>query len=403
MITVEEAEAIIQSEIRDYGVEIMPFELTLGRVLAENIKADRDLPPFNRVTMDGIAVNYKAIENGVNSFHIKATQAAGDPPAEVHEADHCIEIMTGAALPSSVDTVIRYEDLEIRAGLASILVNHNLIKKGQNIHVQGRDKKQHEIVAESGQIISPAIISLVASVGETELRVKKLPKVVIISSGDELVEVEQTPLLYQIRKSNNYTVKAVLQQHNIDAAMLHIPDDPEITKKLIQQCLLNYDVILLSGGISMGKFDYIPKALDELRVQQLFHKVEQRPGKPFWFGKHDNGVVVFAFPGNPVATFMCLHRYFLTWLQTTLGLKPQPAVYAILDRDFNFQPALKYFLQVHLQANEQGQLMASPIEGNGSGDFANLSDTNAFMELPLDKNHFAKGEVYKVWMFKELF
>jgi molybdopterin molybdotransferase len=399
MITVEEAEKIILAELRDYGVEIMPFELTLGRVLAENIKADRDLPPFNRVTMDGVAVNYNAIENGVNSFHIKATQAAGDPPAEVHEADHCIEIMTGAALPSSVDTVIRYEDLEIRAGLASILVDHNHIKKGQNIHFQGRDKKQHDIVAESGQIISPAIISLVASVGETELRVKKLPKVVIISSGDELVEVEQTPLLYQIRRSNNYTVKAVLQQHNIDAAMLHIPDDPEITKRLIQQCLLNYDVVLLSGGISMGKFDYIPKALEELNVQQLFHKVDQRPGKPFWFGKHDNGVVVFAFPGNPVATFMCLHRYFLTWLQATLGLKPQPAVYAILDRDFNFQPALKYFLQVRLQVNEHGQLMATPIEGNGSGDFANLADTNAFMELPLEKNHFAKGEVYRVWMF----
>ncbi|WP_183572044.1 molybdopterin molybdotransferase MoeA [Mucilaginibacter sp. X5P1] len=403
MITVEEAEKTIQAELRDYGVEIMPFELTLGRVLAEDIKADRDLPPFNRVTMDGIAVNYDAIENGVSSFHIKATQAAGDPPGVVHEPDHCIEIMTGAALPLSVDTVIRYEDLEIRAGLASVLISPNHIKKGQNIHFQGRDKKQHDIVAESGQIISPAIISLVASVGETELRVKKMPRVVIISSGDELVEVEQIPLVYQIRRSNNYTVKAVLQQHGIEAAMLHVPDDPEITKRLIQQCLLNYDVILLSGGISMGKFDYIPKALEELNVQQLFHKVEQRPGKPFWFGKHENGVVVFAFPGNPVATFMCLHRYFLTWLQATLGLKPQPAAYAVLDRDFNFLPALKYFLQVHLQVNESGQLMATPIEGNGSGDFANLADTNAFMELPLEKNHFAKGEVYRVWMFKGLF
>jgi len=160
---------------------------------------------------------------------------------------------------------------------------------------------------------------------------------------------------------------------------------------------------LLSGGISMGKFDYIPKALEELQVQQLFHKVAQRPGKPFWFGKHDNGVVVFAFPGNPVATFMCLHRYFLTWLQATLGLKPQPAAYAILDSDFTFQPPLEYYLQVKLQSNKQGHLMAAPIEGNGSGDFANLADTNAFMELPLNKNDFKKGEVYKIWAFKELF
>jgi len=403
MITVEEAEKIIQAELSDYGAEIMPFELTLGRVLAEDIKADRDLPPFNRVTMDGIAVKYDAIENGVSSFHIKATQAAGDPPAETAEIDHCVEIMTGAALAGSLDTVIRYEDLELRAGLASIIVDRMDIKKGQNIHVKGRDKKQHDTVATSGQLITPAIISLAASVGESELRVKKMPRVVIISSGDELVEVEQAPLVYQIRKSNSYTVKAVLQQHNIDAAMLHIPDDLEATKKLLQQCLQNYDVILLSGGISMGKFDYIPKALEELQVKQLFHKVEQRPGKPFWFGKHDNGVVVFAFPGNPVATFMCMHRYFLPWLQATLGLKPQAAAYAVLNSDFTFLPKLKYFLQVKLHISNKGLLTADPIEGNGSGDFANLADTEAFMELPLEKNDFKNGEAYRIWSFKQLF
>jgi molybdopterin molybdotransferase len=399
MITVEEAGRIIQAELRDYGAEIMPFELTLGRVLAENIKADRDLPPFNRVTMDGIAVNYESVKNGICSFHIQATQAAGDAPIEVGEADHCIEIMTGASLPASLDTIIRYEDLEIRAGIASIIINCHEVKQGQNIHFKGRDKKQYDVVAELGQLITPAIISIVASIGETEIRVKKMPRVVIISSGDELVEVNQTPLLYQIRKSNNYTIKAVLQQHNIDAAMLHIPDDPEITRNKIQQCLQNYDAILLSGGISMGKFDYIPQALEELQVKQLFHKVKQRPGKPFWFGSHANGAVVFAFPGNPVAAFMCLHRFFLPWLQATLGLKAQSYIYAILDSDINFQPELEYFLQVKLQVNNQGQLMASPIEGNGSGDFANLADTNAFMQLPLEKNEFKKGEIYKVLVF----
>jgi molybdopterin molybdotransferase len=399
MITVEEAEKIIQAELRDYGAEIMPFELTLGRVLAENIKADHDLPPFNRVTMDGIAISYDALENGISSFHVKATQAAGDPQIMVFEPDHCIEIMTGAALPPSVDTVIRYEDLEMRAGLASVIVNHTDIKQGQNIHYQGRDKKKDDIVAKSGQLITPAIISLVASVGETELRVKKLPRIVIISSGDELVEVEQTPLMYQIRKSNNYTVKAILQENGIEAVMMHIPDNPEVTQKIIKECLQNFDVLLLSGGISAGKFDYIPKALEELQVEKLFHKVQQRPGKPFWFGKHQNGAVVFAFPGNPVATFMCMYRYFLPWLQATLGLDAKQAVYAVLNKDFHFHPELKYMLQVKLQLTQQGRLTASPIEGNGSGDFANLAGTDAFMELPLEKNEFKKGEVYRVYIF----
>lgn len=397
MTTVEQAEKLILAQIKDYGDETVPFELALGKVLAEPIKADRDLPPFNRVTMDGIAINYQAVENGICTFHIKATQAAGDGPVEITDQNECIEIMTGAVLPSSVNTVIRYEDLEMRAGLASIKVEG--IKQGQNVHVQGADKKQHEILAPSGQLVTPAIISLAASVGKTHLLVKKMPKVVIITSGDELVDVHETPSPYQIRKSNSYTVKAVLQQHGLQPDIVHIPDDPEITKAQIQQCLLKYDVLLLSGGISMGKFDYIPQALEDLRAEKIFHKVAQRPGKPFWFGRYQDKALVFAFPGNPVATFMCLHRYFLTWLNATLGLAEQSPVYAVLDKDFKFLPPLQYYLQVKLNSNLQGQLIASPVEGNGSGDFANLADTEAFLELPMERDDFKRGEVFRIWRF----
>jgi molybdopterin molybdotransferase len=397
MTTVEQAEKLILAQLKDYGTESLPFEQTLGRVLAEAIKADRDLPPFNRVTMDGIAINYQAIENGIHTFKIQATQAAGDEPAIINELDECIEIMTGAVMPASANTVIRYEDVEVQAGLASVHTGD--IKRGQNLHLQGSDKKQNDVLAALGKMVTPAIISLAASVGKTHLLVKKLPRVVIISSGDELVDVHQTPSPYQIRKSNNYTIKAVLQQHALQPDMIHIPDDPEITRQQIQQCLQNYDVLLLSGGISMGKFDYIPQALEDLQVEKVFHKVAQRPGKPFWFGRHQNGAVVFAFPGNPVATFMCLRKYFLTWLRATLGLAEQLPVYAVLDKDFTFQPPLQYFLQVKLQSNLQGQLMASPIEGNGSGDFANLADTDAFLELPMERNDFKAGEVFRVLRF----
>jgi molybdopterin molybdotransferase len=397
MITVEEAEQIILAQLKDYGTETVPFEKALGRVLAEDIKADRDLPPYNRVTMDGIAIAYKAIEQGITTFKIKATQAAGEQSIDIDHLDECIEIMTGAALSSSVDTIIRYEDLEIEGGSAKLLITD--IKRGQNIHQKGKDKKQGDLVASADQYVTPAIISLAASIGKAHLLVKKWPKVMIISSGDELVDVADTPSGYQIRRSNNYTIKAVLKQHGMDADMLHIPDDPEITKQQLQTCLKNYDVILLSGGISMGKFDYIPQALEDLQVKKLFHKVQQRPGKPFWFGRHDNGALVFAFPGNPVATFMCLHRYFLLWLGAALGLPAKLPVYAQLARDFIFTPPLKYFLQVKLNFTEQGVLSAHPIEGNGSGDFANLADADAFMELPLERNKFKAGEVFKVWRF----
>jgi molybdopterin molybdotransferase len=396
MVTVEQAEKIVLNQIKDYGTETLYFEDALGRVLAEDIKADRDLPPYDRVTMDGIAIKFESFENGNRSFKMIGTQAAGDKPIEITNPGECVEIMTGAALPSTTDTIIRYEDLDIKDDIAAVTIN--TVTKNQSIHYKGRDKKQNEVVVKADQIVSPAVIQMAAAVGKDQFLVKKLPKVVIISSGDELIEVNETPTPYQIRKSNNYTIKAALQQYRINAEMIHIPDDAEITRKEIEKCLQQYDVIILSGGVSEGKFDYIPKALEICGVERLFHKVQQRPGKPFWFGKHNNGALVYAFPGNPVSTFMCLHRYFLLWLEHSLNIIKQP-MYAQLDKDFIFNPALQYFLQVQLIINNNGTLLATPIEGNGSGDFANLIGTDAFMELPLEQNKFTKGEVFRIWQF----
>src|ERR1051326_149572 len=166
MITVEEAEKIILAESKDYGTETVYFENALGRVLAENIYADRDLPPYNRVTMDGIAINHSAIENDVRCFKIVATQAAGDRPFEIQHPGECVEIMTGAALPVTTDTVIRYEDLKIENGNATITAEN--IVKGQSIHFKGVDIKQNEIAVSANQFITPAFINTMSSVGKTD-------------------------------------------------------------------------------------------------------------------------------------------------------------------------------------------------------------------------------------------
>ena len=401
MITVEEAEKLVLAEAIDYGNEIIPFDMALGRVLAETIKADRDLPPFNRVTMDGIAVNYQAVKNGKTSFKIKGTQAAGEEPFDFDTAEECVEIMTGAVLPDSADTVIPYELIEVADGIATLKTSE--IKRGQNLHLQGADKQAGDLIVPPGKLITPAVLNSIASVGEAEIRVKRLPRIIIISSGDELIEVHQQPKPYQIRRSNSYSLQAALKQIGIEAATLHIPDDPDVTKNQLQQCLHNFDVILLTGGISMGKFDYIPKALDDLSVHKIFHKVQQRPGKPFWFGKHDNGALVFAFPGNPVATFMCFNRYFVPWLNKSLNITAKQPAFAVLGKDYTFTPQLQYFLQVRLAFSENGTLIAEPVEGNGSGDFVNLADTEAFMELPLAQNDFKAGEVYRIWPFEQFY
>jgi molybdopterin molybdotransferase len=400
MVTVQEADKIISSHTIDFGTESLPFDRALNTVLAEDIAADRDIPPYNRVTMDGIAIRYADFADGCKSFKILTTQAAGDVPINAVGKNECVEIMTGAAIPPVFDTVIRYEDVLIDNGIATVTID--LIKAGQNIHRKGSDKKQNDILAFAGQIIDATIVNIAASVGKMEVLVKKLPKVVVVTTGDELVDVTETPNDFQVRRSNSYAIKASLETYGIDVALKHIADDRQESAILIKKLLEVYDVIVLSGGVSKGKYDYLPSVFEELSVEQLFHGVKQRPGKPFWFGKHNNGALVFAFPGNPVSTFMCLHRYLVPWLKQSLGLVNSKEVYAVLTEDVTFKPALQYFLQVKIEVSSTGQLTAQPMEGNGSGDFANLLNSNAFMELPMERDNFKKGEVFKVWSFKSI-
>ena len=401
MVTVEEAEALILQHKKNFGIEHIGFKESTGRVLAENIFSDRDMPAFDRVTMDGIAILFDHYTKGMRTFRIKNTQAAGQAPITSALADECSEIMTGAALPKCFDTIIPYEHLLIENGLATI--KENSIQKGQNIHLKGSDKKSEDLLAPAGLKIEPALIGVLASVGKTEVLVKRFPKIVIISTGNEIIEVHKTPDPYQIRRSNNYTIKAVLEMQHIEPEMMHLPDDPKLIRDQLQLCLHSFDVVLLTGGVSMGKFDYVPLALEELSVQPIFYKVQQRPGKPFWFGSYKQNKMVFAFPGNPVSTFLCLYRYFLPWLHHSLDIHYRHKVYARLKEDFEFKPDLQYFLQVKLTFNEQGQLTAQPVAGNGSGDFSNLLFAHAFMELPKEKDIFRKEEIYPVWLYNPIF
>ncbi|CAM3724723.1 molybdopterin molybdotransferase MoeA [Elizabethkingia bruuniana] len=399
MISVQQAEEIVLSQYQDYGKESISYDLVIGRVLAEDILADRDLPPFDRPTVDGIAIRFTSYEEGFRSFNIKTIQSAGETSVAIDSEDQCIEIMTGAALDSTVDTVIRYEDITVDNGIATININ---IKKGQNIHLKGKDKKAGEILVNANQVITPAIIGIAASVGKTSLWVKKLPKIAIISTGDEMISPELTPTAFQLRRSNGVTISSVLEKYKIKADLIHLNDDYEEIKKELSNYIDTYDILLMSGGVSMGKFDYLPQVCEELGIKKLFHKIKQRPGKPFWFGKSQNQKLVFAFPGNPVSVFMCLHRYFIPWLERSLEIPQSSPLYAILENDIEFPFSLQYFAQTKLQINKQGQLIANIVDTNGSGDFSHLAETNAFVELPLEQNTFRKGEVYKVWQYSFL-
>lgn len=395
LISVSEAQAIILAESLSFGFENVSIHNALGRVLAQPLFADRDFPPFNRVTMDGIAIKYANFEAGNRVFKIKSTQSAGELQQTLVADNECIEVMTGAILPNNTDTVIRYEDLEIKNGIAHILTQP---KFQQNIHFQGEDRKQGEIIVPADSLIRPPEIAIAASIGAKEISVKKTPKILIITSGDELVSIENVPLPHQIRSSNIYGIAASLAQFGIKPAFLHISDSLSETEAALKEALENFDGIILSGGVSMGKKDFIPTALQNLGVQKLFHKIAQTPGKPFWFGKKGTKLV-FALPGNPVSTYLCIVRYFIPWLHKCLFNKEIVPEFAQLSVDFSIKNSLTYFLQVKL-SNVDGVIYAKPIKGHGSGDFANLVDADAFLELPaFEKNEFKAGEVYKVWRF----
>ncbi len=398
MITVAAAQDIILSTTKDTGIESLPLAASLGKVLRENLTADRDFPPYDRVTMDGIAIHWDCFDQGSRSFPIAGIAAAGAPQLSLNNPAACLEVMTGSILPAGVDTVIRYEDLELKDQVAYLRVD--TVKKGQNIHRQGEDRQGGDVLVSGGRIISSAEIGVAATIGKTHLATSRLPKTIIISTGDELVEIDQQPLAHQIRKSNIHQLAAILKTHQIIADTFHLNDEMDEILVQLGSIIENYEVVLLSGGVSKGKFDFLPAALAKLGVQQLFHRIQQRPGKPFWFGQHPSGTVVFALPGNPVSSFLCTHRYFLPWLRQSIGLPAAPVKFAILQKRIDFKPDLTYFLEVKISYSAEGQILAMPIRGNGSGDLANLVDADAVIELPQGKNEYQAGEVYPIIFYR---
>ncbi len=396
LIDVNNALSIVLRETESFGLEDIDFKESLGRVLRENIAADREMPPFNRVSMDGIAIKTSVFKSGRRDFKIENIQAAGSDQLVLGNENNCIEAMTGAMLPVGTDAIIPYELISIEKGIAHI--NLEEVQYFQNIHKKGLDRQKNELLVPQNTKISSAEIGVFATVGKSRVQVSTLPKVAIVSTGDELVEVNQFPAPYQIRKSNVHTLYSLLKRFEITPDLYHISDSKEQLREKINSLLESYDVLMFSGAVSKGKFDFLPEILNELGVVKHFHKVRQRPGKPFWFGKKGQ-TTIFAYPGNPVSTFVSCLKYFVPWLQKSLQLSFENQNFAVLGEDFNFKPALTYFLQVKI-INKEGRLMAFPDPGNGSGDLANLSNNDGFLELPSDRTSFEKGEVFPLIQYR---
>ena len=387
MITFKEAYNKVLQHNVNYGTEKVQLKDAVGRVLACDVKADRDFPPFNRATKDGIALSYSAIKNGQNSFKIEAVIPAGNPTIELKDSKSCVEIMTGAVVPNSTNVVVMYEDISIENDIAKL---HKTPVLGQNIHLKGSDEPKGATVLCKHTLITAAEIGVLSAVGLANVLVKKLPKITTIATGNELVEVDEVPLAHQIRKSNINSLHAALLQEHIVADSLHLKDNKEAIKKALEIALQINDVLLLSGGVSKGKFDYLPAVLQELGVKKVFHKVLQRPGKPFWFGVHQaTNTVIFSFPGNPASTFANYHIYFKPWLQKSLGLTVSNN-YVILNEELDNKGSLTLFLRVKVTFTN-GKLLANRIVENGSGDLTSLANCDGFICIAPNNNSYSLG------------
>ena len=390
MLTVGEARDAVLEATPAFGTESVSVSSAAGRVLRQSVVAERDQPPFDRVMMDGIAIAYDDYAAGKRTFPVQSTQAAGDEQQAL-EPGNCIEIMTGASLPRGADCIIPVERISVSDGAATLEDGYTPEAR-QFIHAQGSDHEKGATLLAAGKRISPMDIAIIHSCGLTDIDVSAAPVIRVISTGNELVPAGDPIEPHQVRLSNGPAVIAMLQQHGyVDSAHDHLADEPELLEERIGAHLEAADVLILSGGVSMGKADYVPGVLDKLGVEVVFHRISQRPGKPMWFGIGPRGQAVFALPGNPVSTLVCCRQYVIPALARASGIPDSQPEFAALAQDVTFNPALTCFLPVRLISNTAGQALAMPVHTNTSGDFAALSATDGCVELPIDETHFAAG------------
>jgi molybdopterin molybdotransferase len=382
MINVQEAERLILENVRPFPAEDINLTEAGNRVLADKIIADRDHPPLDRATMDGIAVKFSVLEKGRRSFSIASVAAAGAPLSTLADENQAVEIMTGAPVPDGCDCVIPYEDLKIENGTAAVF-EKAAVKSEQNIHTIGADYQKGDLLLEQGTRMGPTQIAVAAAVGKTRIKVFRIPKIAVIGTGNELVDIDRPVKPHQVRRSNAYALEALLARHGFPgSARYHLRDDKSELRIALKELLKKFDILILSGGVSRGKFDYIPEILNDLNVKVLFHRVLQKPGKPFWFGMEREGRPVFALPGNPVSTMVTAVRYVLPYLRQVTGDQREGRMSLPLSAGVENKHGLTFFAPVKFVHQPGKSSAIEPLPFKGSGNFADLAHSDGFAEIP---------------------
>ena len=393
-LSFEQARAVIAAEVPLISaaadvVEDVPLELAAGRILAEDIAADRDYPPFDRAARDGFAVRSTDISSPPARLRVIGETRAGEASRYRVDAGEAVEIMTGAPGPKGADCVVMVEYTR-RDG------NHVVIQQslppGRNFVARGSESAAGARVLHAGIRLEYSQIGVLASVGKPSVLVFRQPRVAILSTGDEVIDIEQTPESFQVRNSNAYSLAAqVWRRGGIPEILPIAPDRFDETKALIEAGLQS-DMLLLSGGVSMGKYDLVEDVFAELEAKLFFTKVLIQPGKPLVFGRAA-GKPFFGLPGNPISTMVTFEIFGSLALARLAGAADAslPFTEAVLAEDFRHNPSLTRFLPARLEG-EYGQSRVSPVKWQGSGDLASIAKANCFLVASADRESWDAGE-----------
>lgn len=389
MISVAEAQAIVRNNSILLKTEVIALGSSLGKVLAEEVKADRDYPPFNRSAMDGYALRSNDYKPDI-LYKVADTLFAGDFRDKEYGQGEVVKIMTGAPVPASFDAVVKVEDAE--GGKEQVKFSLESINPFENIARQGEDLKQNELALEIGQQISPAEIALLASLGKANFSVFKSPEVSIISTGDEIKAVGELVLSHQIRNSNGPVLASFFKKFGIDRVNEYmVSDDPSHLQAVLEKALAS-DVVVLSGGVSMGDADYVPETLRSLGVQKIFHKVSLKPGKPLWFGKKPNGPVVFGLPGNPFSSQVTFKLFIEPFLRESYKRKTLQPLYLPAAFDREKKVGLEEYLPA-VVVEEEGYSRLKLCAFNGSGDITATALSDGLVKHPSGNSSIKKGDL----------
>tara|TARA_R110002072_G_scaffold72354_3_gene173035 strand:+ start:9160 stop:10335 length:1176 start_codon:yes stop_codon:yes gene_type:complete len=389
MISVLEAKQHIIKHGKSPRVEEISLSDALGFVLAETLFAKIDTPPFDNSAMDGYAFSYSKWDKKSALTVIGEVQAGSENSLKTG-ANEAIRIFTGAPVPPEVDTVIMQEKVERYANNITLLDEG--LKQGSNIRPKGSQTKKGDVALQKGQILNPAGISYLAGMGYSKVKVYTKPKVSIIITGKELIKAGETLETGKIYESNGIGLTAALRQLGIEpVSVALVDDDSELIENAIES-QLNSDIIILTGGVSVGNYDLVPAALEKCGVEKIFHKVKQKPGKPFYFGTTSNALI-FALPGNPAAVMTCFYEYVVTAIDALMQKIHLKTLTLSLVNDFNKKPGLTHFLKG--KTTENGVKI---LDSQLSYMLNSFAIADCLITLDEDKTECKKGDLVVVLM-----